>query len=82
MAPLPPKTDLQRMLCSPGSIKDRDIRVALEERGWTMRRSKNEQIWIRGPRMIRVPHSLKSKWTAQVIIKELIQVERSEAEGK
>jgi predicted XRE-type DNA-binding protein len=63
------------------SIKDRDIRAALEERGWVMWRSKNEQIWMKGPDMVRVRHSLKSKWIAQAIIKELIQVEQSKIEG-
>ena len=82
MAPMPPKADLHRMLRNPGSIKDREIHTALQERGWTMRRSKNEQIWMKDSHMIRVPHRLKSKWTAQAIIKELIQVEQSEAEGQ
>jgi uncharacterized protein (DUF2461 family) len=65
MITVPPNVDVQRMLCSPGSVKDRDIRAALEERGWVMWRSKNEQIWMNGPRMIRVLYSFKSKWTEQ-----------------
>ena len=70
--------DLEQMRRNPGSVKRRDLLGALRERGWVLVRESKHQIWATGSVEVQVPHSLKSKWTVQGIVKRMIEVEEGE----
>lgn len=70
--------DLERMRRNPGTVKRRDLVGALRERGWVVVRESKHQIWARGSVEVQVPHSLKSKWTVQGIVKRMIEAEEGE----
>ncbi|MYB42805.1 MAG: type II toxin-antitoxin system HicA family toxin [Chloroflexi bacterium] len=68
--------DLRRMLAGAGNVRSRDLRRALEERGWVhVRTEGGHHYYKNGPHRLSVPQRLRGTGTVRRLIRTALQVE-------